>query len=305
VQLELEDPYVVVYRQIHAVCNADDSLVEILERSSCYGGSAWARYHYSKGPLIKSSRAVGDWFRYLVKPGRVDLDLVSSKRSAGIESVLVRGDEVEITYSGLGGGGVGATLSRAKAGDVLRYDTTECGGGRVARGTIVLPRRERIVIGVDDTDNKTTGATWSLIHNIASKVDRPEAQYISHSLVQLFPVPTKTQNCVSTVVEFACLPGMAEGMLQDFKALIQKYSVSQQTGMAVFRGFDPSGLMPYSERCRRGRVQIEDALQAAKGAGVEIAIDGRGLIGAVAALPFCARPDDSIVRGWDEGPGCC
>ncbi len=302
-RLELEDPYVVIYKQIHAVCDTDCSQVELLERSSCYGGSAWARYHYSKGPLILSSRNIGDWFRYMLKPGIIDLDLVSSRKSAGIESVIVKGDEVEITYAGLGGGGVGATLSRAKAEDVLACEMTECGGGRVARGTIVLPRRERVIIGVDDTDNKTTGATWSLIHNIASEVDRPEARYISHSLVQLFPVPTKTQNCVSTVVEFACLPGRAESMLGDFKALLQKYSVSEQTGMAVFRDFDPSCLLPYGQRCRRERVQYEDALEAARDAGVQILLKGQGLIGAVAALPFFARPDESIIRGWDEGPG--
>ncbi|VVB67761.1 Uncharacterised protein [uncultured archaeon] len=296
-QLELEDPYVVVYRQIHALVDKDAHLVELLERSSCYGGSAWARYHYSRGPLIQSSRNLGDWFRYLLKPGCANLDLVSSRRSAGIESVLVKDDVVEIAYAGLGGGGVGATLSRAKAGDVLRYEVTECGGGRIARGTIVLPRRERLIIGVDDTDSKTTGATWSLIHNIASKVDRPEARYISHSLVQLFPVPTKTQNCVSTAVEFACLPRRAEAMLADFMALLKKYSVSEETGMAVFRDFDPSSLLAYAQRCKQERVQYEDALQAAREAGVEILMDGRGLIGAVAALPFCARPDESIVPG--------
>ena len=204
---------------------------------------------------------------------------------------------MEVTYAGLGGGGVGATLSRAKADDVLRYSVTECGGGRVARGTIVLPKRERLIIGVDDTDSKTLGATWSLIHNISSKVDRPEARYISHSLVQLFPVPTKTQNCVSTVVEFACLPGRAEGMLSDFKALLRKYSVSEQTGMAVFRDFDPSELLPFGQRCKTERVQYEDALEAAREAGVQILLNGQGLIGAVAALPFCARPDESIVPG--------
>lgn len=296
-QLELEDPYVVVYKQIHAVVDQEEKHVELMERSSCYGGSAWARYHYSRGPLVQSSRNLGEWFRYMISPGEADLDLASSRRSAGIESVQVRGTEVEVTYAGLGGGGVGATLSRAKADDVLRFDVTECGGGRVARGTIVLPRRERLIIGVDDTDSKTIGATWSLIHNISSKVDRPEARYLSHSLVQLFPVPTKTQNCVSTVVEFACLPGRGEGMLSDFKALLGKYSVSEQTGMAVFRDFDPSELLPFGRRCKMERVQYEDALQAAGEAGVQILLNGQGLIGAVAALPFCARPDESIVPG--------
>ena len=294
-QLELNDPYVVVYKQIHVVVDDGGSRVELMERSNCYGGSAWARYHYSRGPLVKSSRNLGEWFRYLIVPGKVDLDLVSSKRSAGIESVIVKGSEVEVTYAGLGGGGVGATLCRAQADDVLRYDVTECGGGRVARGTLVLPRRERLIIGVDDTDSKTEGATWTLVHNIASIVDRPEARYVSHSLVQLFPVPTKTQNCVSTVVEFACLPGRAEAMLSDFKALLKKYSVSKQTGMAVFRDFDPSSLLPFGERCKRERVQYEDALDACRENGVQIMLNGQGLIGAVAALPFCARPDESIV----------
>jgi methanogenesis imperfect marker protein 11 len=294
-QLELDDPYVVVYKQIHVVVDDEGSRVELMERSRCYGGSAWARYHYSKGPLVKSSRNLGEWFRYMITPGKVDLDLVSSKRSAGIESVIVNRKEVEVTYAGLGGGGVGATLSRAKAEDVLRYDVTECGGGRVARGTLVLPRRERLIIGVDDTDSKTEGATWSLIHNISQKVDRPMARYISHSLVQLFPVPTKTQNCVSTAVEFACLPGQAEAMLSDFKALLRKYSVSEQTGMAVFRDFDPSSLLPFGQRCKKERVQYEDALEAARENGVQIMMDGQGLIGAVAALPFSAQPDESIV----------
>ena len=296
-QLELEDPYVVVYKQIHAVVDDDAKRVELLERSSCYGGSAWARYHYSRGPLVISSCNQGEWFRYMLNPGSVDLDLVSSKRSAGIESVKVSGSEVEVTYAGLGGGGVGATLSRARAEDVLRYDATECGGGRVARGAIVLPRRERMIIGVDDTDSKTVGATWSLIHNIAQKVDRPEARYISHSLVQLFPVPTKTQNCVSTVVEFACLPGRGEGMLGDFRALLQKYTVSEQTGMAVFRDFDPSELLAFGLRCKKERVSYEDAVKVAQEAGVQIIMKGQGLIGAIAALPFNARPDESIIPG--------
>jgi methanogenesis imperfect marker protein 11 len=288
---------VVVYKQIHAVVDDDAKRVELLERSSCYGGSAWARYHYSRGPLVISSCNQGEWFRYMLNPGNVDLDLVSSKRSAGIESVKVSGSEVEVTYAGLGGGGVGATLSRARAEDVLRYDATECGGGRVARGTIVLPRRERMIIGVDDTDSKTVGATWSLIHNIAQKVDRPEARYISHSLVQLFPVPTKTQNCVSTVVEFACLPGRGEGMLGDFRALLQKYTVSEQTGMAVFRDFDPSELLAFGLRCKKERVSYEDAVKVAQEAGVQIIMKGQGLIGAIAALPFNAQPDESIIPG--------
>ena len=58
-QLELDDPYVVVYKQIHAVVDDDAKRVELLERSSCYGGSAWGQYHYSRGPLIISASQPG------------------------------------------------------------------------------------------------------------------------------------------------------------------------------------------------------------------------------------------------------
>jgi len=290
----LDDPYAVVYKQIHAVSSPDGGTVEILERSSCYGGGAWSLHHYSKGPLVISSRSLGEWFRYLVRSGKADLDLASSRRSAGIESVLVRDCEVEITYAGLGGGGVGATVSRSRAGDVLRAAVSESGGGKVGRGTIVLPRRERIVIGVDDTDSKTEGATWSLVHNISSKVDRPEARYVSHALVQLFPVPTKTQNCVSTVVEFAALLGKSDEMLADFKDLLERYSVSENAGMAVYRGFDPSPLMDYSFLCRTERIPYELAVETAKKTGTEVVLAGRGLIGALAAIPFCAKPLESV-----------
>jgi len=292
--LSLDDPYAVVYKQIHAVTDSDGGKVEILERSSCYGGGAWSLHHYSKGPLIISSRSIGEWFRYLVRSGKADLGLASSRRSAGIESVLVTGDEVEITYAGLGGGGVGATVSRSRAGDVIRSNVSDSGGGKVGRGTIVLPRRERIVIGVDDTDSKIEGATWSLVHNISLAVDRPEARYVSHALVQLFPVPTKTQNCVSTVVEFAALPGKAEGMLADFKDLLERYSVSENTGMAVYRGFDPSPLTDYSHLCRTERIPYELAVETARKTGTEVVLAGQGLIGALAAIPYCARPIESV-----------
>jgi hypothetical protein len=44
-------------------------------------------------------------------------------------------------------------------------------------------------------------------------------------------------------------------------------------------------------------VLFRSALEAARENGVQILMDGQGLIGAVAALPFCARPDESVVPG--------
>ncbi len=292
--MHLQDPYNIPYKGIYAIADLKNEFVELMEHSNCYGGSAWALYHYSKSPLVIKSRAVGDMMRYLIKVGRSNLTLQSSTAAAGIESVIVNGDEIEITYSGLGGGGVGATTCRAYASGVLRCDISESGGGKRASGKIVVPRRERILVGIDNTDSKEKGATWTLAHNIAVAVDSLEHKYISHTLVQLFPVPDKTQNCVATVLEFACAKGAREELLSTIREGLLEYSVSSETGMVALSDFDASSLMEYSSLCRSKMITKELTLKTAAQNHVEICIDGKGIIGALAALPWFSRNDESV-----------
>lgn len=290
----LQDPYNIPYKGIYAIADQKNEFVELMEHSNCYGGSAWALYHYSKSPLVIKSRPVGDMMRYLIKVGRSNLTLQSSTAAAGIESVIVNDDEIEITYSGLGGGGVGATTCRAYARGVLRCDISESGGGKRASGKIVVPRRERVLVGIDNTDSKEVGATWTLAHNIAVAVDSLEHKYISHTLVQLFPVPDKTQNCVATVLEFACIKGAREELLSTIREGLLEYSVSSETGMVALTDFDASALMEYSRLCRSKMITKELTLRTAALNNIEICIDGKGIIGALAALPWFSRNDESV-----------
>lgn len=285
--------WVVPYKNIVAVCD-DEGWVEIIEQSNCFGGSCWAEYHYKRtSPLIASSKIIGNSMRYLTRVGTSELNLVPSLAAAGIESVVVDDETVSITYAGLGGGGVGAALSRAFAQDVLDYDFTEAGGSRKSKGTIVLPRRKRVLIGVDDTDTKEEGATWSLMHNIATDVDCKNARYISHSITQLYPVPQKTQNCVSTVVEFACIDETK--LVRDFGRLLAKYTLSDETGMVVLQSFDADAVKDYAMLCKQKQVSRETTLRTARNVGADILIDGRGIIGAMASLPYFARPYESVI----------
>lgn len=292
--MHLSDPYNIPYKGIYAVADRRNELVEIMEHSNCYGGSAWALYHYSKSPLVIKSRSIGDMMRYLVRVGKSSLALQSSTAAAGIESVLVKDNEIEITYSGLGGGGVGATTCRAYADGVLRCNISESGGGKRASGTIVVPRRERVLVGIDNTDSKEVGATWTLAHNIGAAVDSLAHKYISHTLVQLYPVPDKTQNCVATVLEFACIDGAMEDLLEKIKEGLLEYSVSSETGMVALSDFDASALMEYSRLCRSGMITKELTIKTAAENSVEICIDGKGIIGALAALPWFSRNDESV-----------
>jgi len=65
-------PWIVPYQDILAIAGTD--CVELLEVTNCYGGAAWARYHYTQtSPLIISSRTVGSTTRYLLRVGTSNL----------------------------------------------------------------------------------------------------------------------------------------------------------------------------------------------------------------------------------------
>ncbi|MDY6966544.1 MAG: methanogenesis marker protein 11 [Halobacteriota archaeon] len=286
-------PWVAPYQDILAICDEEEGRVELIEESNCYGGAAWARHHFvSSSSLIIESRTIGNTTRHLLNVGRSELNLVPTFSAAGIESVIVNDRTVEVTYAGLGGGGVGATACRALAEDVISYEMTEAGGSRLSRGTITLPRRRRVIIGVDDTDTKEEGATWSLVHNIACKVQSRKARYISHSIVQLHPVKIKTQNCVATVVEFACIE--EHEIIRDFKRLLSELTLSEETGMAVLQSFDAGLLEGFAKRCKEREVSKKDAIEASNDNYVKILMEGQGIIGAIASIPYFARPVDSV-----------
>jgi methanogenesis imperfect marker protein 11 len=286
----ISDPYSIRYPEICAVADDNGTTVELIEEFACTGGAMWAGNHYQKSPLVQSVRVVGNTQRFLLSAGRGDLPLEGSYFPAGIAAVEVTDNEIGITYRGVGGGGVGATVCRATAAGVIRSTSDPCGGGREAGAQIWLPRRERVIIGVDDTDTPEEGATWTLAHNIAEAVQTPETRYISHTIVQLYPVPYRTKNCVGVACEFAT--SEPEQLVTAFEELLRKYTLSDETGMAVFRGFSPAPLTEYGWKVKRGEVTRDD-LNAIR-EHIEIRLNGRGIIGAAAAIPFATRYNEAL-----------
>ena len=288
----ISDPYVIRYPRIVAVADETASQVELIEFFDCIGGAMWTQHHYAKSPLVKSVRCVGSTSRYLLRPGAVDLALEGSRFPAGISEVSVSRDEIAVTYIGMGGGGVGATSCRAAARGVLREQCDPSGGGKVAGATLWLPRRQRVLIGVDDTDTAEEGATWTLVHNIAKAVEDEQSVYLSHTIVQLFPVVYRTKNCVSLVAEFATTE--PERLVGRFCELLKKYTLSEKTGMAVYTGFSLSEeLMEYAKDVKRGEV-TPDRVQNLRDPHLRILMNGRGITGAVAALPFFTRYEEAL-----------
>lgn len=288
----ISEPYVIHYPRITAVADRGGEQVELVEFFDCVGGAMWSAKHYAQSPLVTSVRPVGGTMRYLLKVGTIDLELEGSRFPAGISGVLVAKGEIAITYVGMGGGGVGAAACRADAKGVIRSRCDESGGGKVAGSTIWLPRMQRVLVGVDDTDTPEQGATWTLVHNIARAVADEKSVYLSHTIVQLFPVPYRTKNCVALVAEFA---SSEPGRLVDrFHSLLERYTLSTKTGMAVYTGFEPSPqLTAFGRAVKQGEVS-SGFLHSLADDDLNIVMEGRGITGAVAALPFSTRYNEAL-----------
>ncbi|WP_332449015.1 methanogenesis marker protein 11 [Methanoculleus sp.] len=288
----LSDPYTIRYPQIVAVADESGEHVELIEFFDCTGGAMWVKRHYAQSPLVCSVRTVGATNRYILMTGSADLALEGSVFPAGISAVAVEDDEIAVTYRGLGGGGVGASICRATARGVVRHRSDPAGGGRLAGSTIWLPRRERVIIGVDDTDTPEEGATWTLAHNIARAVEDDRSRYLSHTIVQLYPVPYRTKNCVAIACEFATSD--PAGLVRRYHDYLNEYTLSDETGMAAWQGFDPAPLEEFGCRVKRGEV-APDELAALADRRLSVIMNGRGAIGAVAAIPFSTRYEEALA----------
>lgn len=286
----ISDFYSIRYPEIAAVASEDGSLVEVIETFECTGGAMWVQAHYIKSPLVRSARSIGNTSRFILSTGKADLALQGSYFPAGISAVEVTPGEIAVSYLGLGGGGVGASICRSTARGVVRSTADSSGGGKLAGSTIWLPRRQRVIIGVDDTDTPEAGATWTLVHNISKAVADDRSRYLSHTIVQLFPVPYRTKNCVAIAAEFAS--SEPERLADRFQQLLEENTLSEETGMAVFAGFDPAPLMPFARVVKSGEVKRDDLEAVAE--FIDVRIAGRGLIGAVAAIPFYTRYDEAL-----------
>jgi methanogenesis imperfect marker protein 11 len=283
---------VIHYPRIVAVADKSGRNVELVEFFNCIGGAMWSKYHYAQSPIVKDVRCVGSTMRYSLKTGTVDLALEGSRFPAGISACTVDGSEVSVTYIGMGGGGVGAAACRSDAAGVLRSRSDPAGGGKVAGATLWLPRMQRILIGVDDTDTPEEGATWTLVHNISKAIEDERSVYLSHTIVQLYPVPYRTKNCVGLVAEFASSD--PEALIVKFHELLEKYTLSKKTGMAVYTGFIPSEeLLAYGRKVKRGEVTA-GLLDSIRDPDLRIVMNGRGIVGAVAAIPFFTRYEEAL-----------
>ncbi|MDR0912631.1 MAG: DUF1743 domain-containing protein [Methanobrevibacter sp.] len=285
---KFNDPWIAPYEKI--ITMADGDLVEIVEYHPCISGSHWLvnQYKNSSSLILKAYRD-GNKQVFLCKVGKEKLDFKASVNAAGIEEVAIEDDFVKVVHGGLAGAGVGAGMCRGMGEGVEEVHLLNTGGGsKLGKAAVITPKLKKLVIGVDDTDTKDAGATWTMAHNIGMELKKEGFEYIDHVIVQLYPHnPFKTQNCVSIALTFAVKEEDKEKLINRIIELLKRDTLSNKTAIAILEGITiPEKLKEYAMKAKTGMVEIEEAEILAKELNIPlITVTGnQGKIGALAAI---------------------
>lgn len=300
---KFNDPWIAPYEKVLTM--VDNDKVEIVEYHPCISGSHWLLNQYKKNSkLIDSAYRDGNKHVYSCHVGCSLLDLKASFNAAGIEEIIIDGDEVKVTHSGLAGAGVGAGMCRGMGKGVKYIELIESGGGsKVGKATVVTPKLEKVVIGIDDTDTKDEGATWTMAHNLGVELAKEGFEYLDHIIVQLYPHnPHKTQNCVSIALTFAVEESKKEELIAKVIEILKRDTLSDKTAIAILEGLSiPKELRDYSIATKSGMMDVKTAEKLASELNIPlIAVTGeQGKVGALAALGLYNDVEEA-VKAYDE-----
>ena len=300
---KFQDPWIAPYEKVLTMVDGDK--VELVEYHPCISGSHWLLHQYrNNSELIDSAYRDGNKHVYKCHVGSAPLDLKASFNAAGIDEIAIDGDEVKVTHAGLAGAGVGAGMGRGMGAGDKYIELLDIGGGsKVGRATVVTPKLEKVVIGVDDTDVKDAGATWTMAHNLGVELRDLGFEYLDHIIVQLYPHnPHKTQNCVSIALTFAVEESKKQELIDKTIEILKRDTLSDKTAIAILEGLDiPEKLREYSIATKSGMMDIETAESVADELNIPlIAVTGeQGKVGALAALGLYDDVEEA-VKAYDK-----
>ena len=300
---KFSDPWVAPYLKVLTMVDGDR--VELVEYHPCISGSHWLLHQYrNNSELIDDAYRDGNKHVYLCHAGKAPLDLKASFNAAGIDEIQILDDEVKVTHAGLAGAGVGAGMCRGMGKGVKYVELIKSGGGsKEGRATVVTPKLEKVVIGVDDTDVKDAGATWTMAHNLGVELASEGFEYLDHIIVQLYPHnPHKTQNCVSIALTFAVESDRKEALINRVIEILKRDTLSDKTAIAILEGLEiPEKLREYAIATKTGMMDVETAEATAKDLGIDlIAVTGeQGKVGALAALGLYNDVEEA-VKAYDR-----
>lgn len=301
-------------RRFITMVDETNRMVEIIEECSAKGPVEWdAVNRLRAGGVVRKAWTEGTTLHLIAGIGEVPVSFGPSSKELGgqaLEAVEIKGNLVSTTWVGIAGAGLGIAACLPQGEGVIQAhyptedDLTKVGGTRVNRVTLVTPKAQKVVVGLDDTDEKEKGATWALGLKAARSLDgKSGVEFLAHRIIQLYPgVSWKTTNCVSTALIFAARE--KEQLVAELRRSLETGIFSQNASMAVKVGISvPLALIAYGKQAKRRILTYEEAVDVANRTGVElIPITGnRGSIGALAAVACADMGIEAAALADDSG----
>jgi len=273
---------------------ADGEMVEIFHECRSEGCITFCEYMYARGnPRVRKSGMI---LRQKVKIG----SMLQCPQGASLclEKVEAKDGVVYQHIRTFGGPAYSLTEMMEQADGVLEIRSAP--KGSYVKGVIATEALNHLIIAVDDTDTPEHGATFALTLSLLDQLSSVEGVHrISHNVGFLYPgVPGITAGNAVSYIELGVRPEMADAIVETAIETVRSHTKSDNTGMAVKRGFRRCpGLVRFTRRARTGIVTLEEAMAAAEKSGVSTyAITGsRGIIGAVAALGMVDCPEGTLM----------
>jgi hypothetical protein len=283
-------------RRIFTTVEGDE--VEIFHECMSGACAAFCGHHHTlaQGAILHVERE-GTLLRECARIGRKEITIGLFPSSAvGVLGVDRSGDSVIQHIRCIGGPAYSLTDMIAHAEGVL--DVKVHRHGDIVEGEIRTRALIHLMIGIDDTDSRSGGATFALSLALLQHLGKMEGVFpIGHHVAMLFPgVTQKTAGNSCSYIDLAVEPSLLERVISRALLFIEDEAFSPEWGIAVKQGFRvPAGLREYGILARRTLVTREIAQKVADADDIHLH-GGRGVIGALAAVALSGLSHDLLLN---------
>jgi len=281
----------------------DGDWVEIYHDCMSGACAAFCGYHHRRaGGVLTHVQREGTLLRECARIGQSDTAIgLYPAAAVGVTAVRREGDMVVQKIRCIGGPAYSLSdmMSGAQGVENVRIRKR----GPLVEGEVYTRALTHVVIGVDDTDSPSGGATFAIalallqhISGIAGVIP------IGHHVAMLYPsLPGKTAGNSCSFIDIAVDPQKLGPVEERAIKFISDEADSPEWGVAFMKGFRiPAELRDFGKRARSGIVTRESAIRVARDHEI-VLHGGMGVIGALAGVSLWGL-DNAVLLDVDADP---
>jgi hypothetical protein len=283
----------------------DGDWVEIYHDCMSGACAAFCGYHHQMaGGVLTHVQREGPLLRECARIGRSDISIgLYPSAAVGVTGVRREGDMVVQEIRCIGGPAYSLSdmISGAQGVEKVKIRRK----GALVEGEVYTRALTHIIIGVDDTDSSTGGATFAIALALLQHISGMKGVIpIGHHVAMLYPtLPGKTAGNSCSFIDIAAEPAKAGLLEERVIKFVRDEALSPEWGVAFRTGFRvPADLRNYGILARSGIVTRESAVRISKDHNITL-YGGMGVIGALAGVSLWGLDNSVLLNVKADIPG--